>query len=65
MELPKLFMYISFGWWAIATAIFLIVSVVFPQKYHERKINLRKPYDMLLVSIGLAWLSMWCFRSMY
>lgn len=61
---PKVMTFVCFWWWAIGTAASLILTALKPVPITQ-KINWREPRDLFLVSGGLAWIAMWCFRTMY
>ena len=60
----KIATFACFGYWAIATTLVMLLQLFKPEPMHG-KVNLRKPRDLMLISALLAWVAMWCFRSMY
>jgi heme/copper-type cytochrome/quinol oxidase subunit 2 len=68
MELAKLFTFICFAIWAIGTIAIIVFATFFYEKLdyrNKRKINIRHPFDLILMLTIFSWISMWCFRSMY
>lgn len=68
MTTPEFCMYFCFTYWAIGTAITIIGGALRPRWvnfYPGRKLNLYHPYDFIMVTTILAWIAMWCFRSLY
>jgi hypothetical protein len=69
MTLPVLFTYISFGLWAFGTIAIVIIAFCFPElvrkSQHSNKLSVYDTFHIILISTILAWIAMWCFRSMY
>jgi len=61
---PKVMTFVCFGWWVLSMAIYVFMLLLNPVHVTE-KINLRLPRDIILLSGALAWITMWCFRTMY
>jgi hypothetical protein len=68
MELPKLFTFICFGIWAVASLSTFLIAALKPELaniYSGRRMKAGNIFDLsMMIALG-AWLAMWCFRSMY
>ena len=61
---PKIMTFVCFWWWGIGTVIYILITVLKPIPMHG-KLNWQEPRDLIMISSGLAWIAMWCFRTMY
>jgi hypothetical protein len=61
---PKVMTFVCFGWWAIGTVLYILITIFKPVSMMG-KINWREPRDLIMISSGMAWIAMWCFRTMY
>ena len=62
---PKLFVYICFGIWAVGTFLIFALQVYKPIPIQGKFYPVRSARHHLMLVTIMAWLAMWCFRSMY
>ena len=68
MPIEKVFTFVCFSLWALATMFVLVTVIVKPHLARlgaSRRLEASNPFDIaMMIAVG-AWLAMWCFRSMY
>ena len=66
LPLAQWLTFICFGIWALGTAIIFTAATFDKVNFITgKKLDFNNHYHIVLVTTAIAWVSMWCFRTMY